>query len=74
MLPKLRPVEEVLENTRLIVRLDLDVPMDNLQITDNSRLAKSVPTLKKLLNRGCRLVIIGHNGRPRGKEFLQSRH
>ncbi|MFA6518031.1 MAG: phosphoglycerate kinase [Candidatus Shapirobacteria bacterium] len=67
MLPNLRGIDEVLDNTRLIVRLDLDVPMANLQITDNGRLVKSVPTLKKLLSKGCRLVIIGHNGRPGGK-------
>jgi phosphoglycerate kinase len=67
MLPKLRGIDQVLDNTRLAVRLDLDVPMADLQITDSGRLIKSVPTLKKLLSKGCRLVIIGHNGRPGGK-------
>jgi 3-phosphoglycerate kinase len=64
----LKSVSEILPKTRVILRMDLDVPMDNGQITDNSRLVKSIPTIKLLLEKECRVAIIGHRGRPEGKE------
>jgi phosphoglycerate kinase len=61
----LRPVSEILEKTRVIVRLDTDVPIDNNdQILNNNRLIKSLPTLKILIEKKCKIAIIGHLGRP----------
>lgn len=59
----LKSVREILPETRVILRMDLDVADG-----DNSRLEKSIPTIKLLLERKCRVVIIGHKGRPEGKE------
>lgn len=56
---KLKTVEEVLPQTRVILRMDLDVPEN-----DNSRLVKSIPTIKVLLDKKCKIAIIGHKGRP----------
>lgn len=56
---KLKTVEEVLPQTRVILRMDLDVPEN-----DNSRLVKSIPTIKVLLEKKCKIAIIGHKGRP----------
>lgn len=64
----LKSVSEVLPKTRVILRMDVDLPMDNGQITDNSRLLKSIPTIKLLLEKECRIAIIGHRGRPEGKD------
>jgi 3-phosphoglycerate kinase len=61
---KLRSVIEVLPNTRVVLRMDLDVPMSDGRILDNYRLVKSVPTIKILLEKGCKIAIIGHLGRP----------
>jgi len=59
----LRSVEEVLPNTRVILRMDLDVAEG-----DNSRLIKSIPTIKLLLEKNCKIAIIGHKGRPSGAD------
>lgn len=55
-------------NTRVILRMDLDIPVENGQILDNARLVKSVPTIKMLLGKQCRIVIMGHRGRPEGRD------
>ncbi|MBP6989447.1 phosphoglycerate kinase [Candidatus Shapirobacteria bacterium] len=65
---KLRSVNEVLPETRVILKLDLDVPMSDGTVTDNSRLVKSLPTIKLLLEKKCRLAIIGKLGRPEGHD------
>lgn len=54
--------------TKVIVRLDLDLPRSGDTITDNSRLVKSLPTLVYLLQNRCHLLIIGHSGRPQGRD------
>ncbi len=56
--------DQVDDNQKVILRLDLDLPFLDEQILDNSRLIKSMPTIRVLLEKGCRLVIIGHRGRP----------
>jgi len=50
-----------------LIRLDLDLPFDSGQILNNSRLKKSLPTLSELLRKNCKLIVIGHLGRPGGK-------
>jgi len=61
---KLPTIEDIGENQKVVLRLDLDVPIDNGIIGDNSRLIKSIPTIRMLLSRGCKLIIVGHLGRP----------
>jgi phosphoglycerate kinase len=48
--------------------MDLDVPISEEMIEDNSRLVKSLPTIKLLLEKECKMAIIGHRGRPDGKD------
>lgn len=60
----LRSLEEILPQTKIALRLDLDLPFSGNQITDNSRLVKSLPTIKFLLEKNCKIVILGHRGRP----------
>lgn len=52
----------------VLVRIDADVPIKDGVVTDDHRLRASVPTLKHLLENGAKLTIIGHVGRPKGKE------
>ena len=61
---KLNSVENINENNVVILRMDLDLPMKDGQILDNSRLVKSIPTIKLLLERKNKIVIVGHLGRP----------
>lgn len=56
--------DQVDDNQKVVLSLDLDLPFLDGQILDNSRLIKSMPTIRVLLEKGCRLIIIGHRGRP----------
>jgi phosphoglycerate kinase len=51
---------------RVIVRADLNVPVKDGVVTDDTRLARLVPGLKDLSARGARVVVISHFGRPKG--------
>lgn len=64
------PLVDTLELTgrRVFVRLDLDAPVDHGKVTDDTRLRAALPTLKHCLERGARLVLGGHRGRPKGAE------
>ena len=63
---KLRSVEEIIPKIRVVLRLDLDLPFFDNKIIDNSRLLKSLPTIKLLLEKNCKILVIGHRGRPSG--------
>ena len=52
---------------RVIVRCDLNVPLKDGRITDDLRVRASVPTLKALLERGAKLAVCSHLGRPKGQ-------
>ena len=65
---KLRSVEEIIPQIRVVLRLDLDLPFFDNKIIDNSRLQKSLPTIRLLLEKKCKILIIGHRGRPNGIE------
>jgi len=65
---KLSSVREVPEGVKVILRLDTDLPMEDGRIIDNSRLVKSLPTVKLLLEKKCQLAILGHRGRPEGRD------
>lgn len=51
----------------VLVRADYNVPINNGKITDDYRIKKSLPTLEYLINKGCKIVICSHLGRPNGK-------
>jgi phosphoglycerate kinase len=55
-----------LEGKRVIIRCDLNVPLDGNRITDDGRIIASVPTIKYLVDRGAKVVVISHLGRPDG--------
>jgi phosphoglycerate kinase len=50
----------------VLVRCDLNVPLDGDTITDDGRIRASVPTLKKLVDAGAKVVVMAHLGRPKG--------
>ncbi len=52
---------------RVLVRLDLDVPIENGMVKDDSRLKAGFPTLEFLLKNGAKVIIAGHLGRPETK-------
>ena len=59
--------EKNLNGKRILLRLDLNVPLDNGKIIDTSRIDKILPTLKFLISQNTKIIILSHVGRPRGK-------
>ena len=54
-------------NKRIIVRLDLNVPINNFKIEDNTRIKIIEPFINKLIEKKAKIIIISHLGRPKGK-------
>lgn len=52
---------------RVLVRSDLNVPLDGTRITDDGRIRASVPTIRALADAGARVVVMAHLGRPKGE-------
>src|SRR5215813_14983039 len=53
----------------VLLRADLNVPLDGATITDDGRIRASLPTISKLRERGARVLIIAHLGRPKGDSY-----
>ena len=53
---------------RVLVRVDLNVPMKDGRVTDMTRIERAAVTLKELAGRGARVVVLSHFGRPKGKD------
>jgi phosphoglycerate kinase len=58
---------EGVSGRRVLVRADLNVPLDGDKITDDGRVRASVPTIKALTDAGARVVVAAHLGRPKGE-------
>ncbi|MET0468701.1 MAG: phosphoglycerate kinase [Aeromicrobium sp.] len=56
-----------LKGKRVLVRSDLNVPLDGATITDDGRVRASVPTIQKLVDQGARVLVVAHLGRPKGE-------
>jgi phosphoglycerate kinase len=59
---------------RVLVRSDLNVPLDKSgsgEITDDGRIRASLPVIKKLADRGARVIVMAHLGRPKGEDFAE---
>ncbi len=56
-----------LRGKRVLVRCDLNVPLDGTTITDDGRIRASLPTLTQLREAGARVVVLAHLGRPKGQ-------
>tara|TARA_B110000238_G_scaffold118624_1_gene128655 strand:- start:906 stop:2087 length:1182 start_codon:yes stop_codon:yes gene_type:complete len=57
----------LLKGKKVILRVDLNVPMKNGSISETSRIIKILPTLKLLIEKQAKIVILSHIGRPKGK-------
>jgi phosphoglycerate kinase len=59
-------LEQGVTGKRVLVRSDLNVPLDGAVITDDGRIRASVPTIRRLADAGARVVVTAHLGRPKG--------
>ena len=54
-------------NKRVLVRVDFNVPMRDGKITDTTRIDRALETLNELAEKGAKVVILSHFGRPKGQ-------
>ncbi len=59
----------VVDNKRVLIRVDLNVPIKNSKISDMERIVRSAPTIKELSEKGAKVIVISHLGRPKGEGF-----
>ena len=59
--------ETNLSNKKILLRLDLNVPLDNGKVVDTTRIDKILPTLNFLFQQNTKVIVLSHVGRPKGK-------
>jgi len=72
-MPSFKTLDQAeVNNKRVLVRVDLNVPMDNGRVTDMTRIERVVPTIRELSDKGAKVILLSHFGRPKGVDKSQS--
>lgn len=60
------------KDKRVLIRVDLNVPMEGGRITDNTRIRAAIPTIAAVIEKGGKAILLSHFGRPKGRDESQS--
>jgi phosphoglycerate kinase len=67
-MPNFRTLDGVdVRGKRVLVRVDFNVPMQDGEVTDDTRIERAAATLEELVGKGAKVVVLSHFGRPKGK-------
>ena len=67
-MPSFNTLDDVnVSGKRVVIRIDLNVPIENGKVTDTTRIERVAPTLRELLDRGAAVIVLAHFDRPKGK-------
>ena len=72
-MPSFRTLDDAdVSGKRVLVRVDLNVPMDNGKVTDATRLDRIAPTITEISGKGGKVILLAHFGRPKGRDEKDS--
>ena len=72
-MPNFRTLDDVdVKGKRVLLRVDLNVPMDNGRVTDATRLERIAPTITEISDKGGKVILLAHFGRPKGRDEKNS--
>src|SRR3954464_10125543 len=73
MTASFRTLDDVdVKGKRVLVRVDLNVPMDSGKVTDATPLARIAPTITEISSKGGKVILLAHFGRPKGRDAKAS--
>lgn len=61
-----------LDGQRVLVRVDLNVPMENGVVSDATRIERILPTLREISSKGGKVILLAHFGRPKGRDLKET--
>src|SRR6202162_4032029 len=72
-MPRFRTIDDLdVSGKRVLLRADLNVPMKDGKVTDATRIERLAPTIEALIQKGARIIVMSHFGRPKGPDPAQS--
>ncbi|GAC1616058.1 MAG: phosphoglycerate kinase [Bradyrhizobium sp.] len=73
MIKTFRTLDDVdVKGKRVLLRVDLNVPMENGRVTDATRLERVAPTILEISDKGGKVILLAHFGRPKGRDARES--
>jgi phosphoglycerate kinase len=72
-MPNFRTLDSAdVSGKRVLVRVDLNVPMENGKVTDATRIERVAPTITEIAGKGGKVILLAHFGRPKGRDLKES--